>query len=120
MTSPTMMLPSGVPSRTKTCPGCLGRGQLGYDGDNQACKSRTWWSVVWHLPHMAALGPTKLWLTQRPTLKFNDNPFPTMDPVRPHNTCISSPLRFIPRHSIVGTVYLDRSLRSQYNQPFSR
>ena len=45
------------------------RGQLGYDEDNQGVQEQD--VVVWyvaHLPHMAALGPTK-WLTLGPTLK---------------------------------------------------
>jgi len=46
------------------------RGQLGYDEDNQGVQEQD--VVVWyvaHLPHMAALGPTK-WLTLGPTLKI--------------------------------------------------
>jgi len=46
------------------------RGQLGYDEDNQGVQEQdiVFWYVA-HLPHMAALGPTK-WLTLGPTLKI--------------------------------------------------
>lgn len=47
------------------------RGQLGYDEDNQSVQEQD--VVVWyvaHLPHLAALGPTK-WLTLGPTLKIH-------------------------------------------------
>jgi hypothetical protein len=47
------------------------RGQLGYDEDNQGVQEQdvVFWYVA-HLPHMAALGPTK-WLTLGPTLKIH-------------------------------------------------
>ena len=46
------------------------RGQLGYDEDNQGVQEQdiVFWYIA-HLPHMAALGPTK-WLTLGPTLKI--------------------------------------------------
>jgi hypothetical protein len=45
------------------------RGQLGYDEDNQGVQEQdvVFWYVA-HLPHMAALGPTK-WLTLGPILR---------------------------------------------------
>ena len=58
-------------SPTEDVPWTFGaRGNLGYDEDNQGVQEQD--VVVWyvaHLPHMAALGPTK-WLTLGPTLKI--------------------------------------------------